>query len=236
MTDFKAEIGIICALDVELAGIKNMMADISVEKISGVTFICGTLEGKKAVAAECGVGKVFAAICAEAMILKYRPEIIINSGVAGGLSKTLSISDAAIATDAVEHDMDSSALGDPVGMISGINIIKLPCDEYAVKLLLGAAKDLGIHAEAGTIASGDKFIASDSDRERIRQNFGAIACEMEGASIAHVCYVNSVRCAILRTVSDGGDDSAAKDFPAFCEKAAVQSQKIIKRFVRDFND
>lgn len=184
MTDFKAEIGIICALDVELVGIKNMMADISEEKISGVTFIFGTLEGKKAVAAECGVGKVFAAICAEAMILKYRPEIIINSGVAGGLSKTLSISDAAIATDAVEHDMDSSALGDPVGMISGINIIKLPCDEYAVKLLLGAAKDLGIHAEAGTIASGDKFIASDSDRERIRQNFGAIACEMEGASIA----------------------------------------------------
>ena len=236
MTDFKADIGIICALDIEIAGIKDMMTDKSEEKISGITFICGTLEGKKAVAAECGVGKVFAAICAEAMIIKYRPGIILNSGVAGGLSKTLSICDAAIAADAVEHDMDSSALGDPVGMISGINIIKLPCDEYASGLLLGAAKALGIHAERGTIASGDKFIASESDRERIRQNFGAIACEMEGASIAHVCYVNSVRCAILRTISDGGDDGAAMDFPAFCEKAAGQSFEIIKRFVRDLND
>ncbi len=234
MTDFKAELGIICALDVELAGIKNMMTDKNEETLSGITFITGMLEGKRTVAAECGVGKVFAAICAEAMIIKYRPEIIVNSGVAGGLSDTLSICDAAIAESAVQHDMDSSALGDPVGMLSGINIIYLPCDPLASKLLLSAAESLGIHSESGVIASGDKFIASDSDRERIKETFGAIACEMEGAAIAHVCYVNKTRCAILRTISDGGDSGADMDFPAFCEKAARQSYKIIRRFAREF--
>lgn len=236
MTDFKATIGIICALDVELAGIKAMMTDVKEEALGSVTFITGTLEGKKAVVAECGVGKVFAAICAEAMIIKYHPEIIVNSGVAGGLSETLSICDTAVAKDAVEHDMDTSALGDSVGMLSGINIINLPCDSAASELLLSAAKALGIHAESGTIASGDKFIASDSDRDRLRQSFGAIACEMEGAAIAHVCYVNNVRCAILRTISDGGNSSADMDFPTFCNKAAQQTYEIIKRFARDFND
>lgn len=234
MTDFKAEIGIICALDVELAGIKEMMHEKKEETVSNVTFVTGMLEGKKTVAAKCGVGKVFAAICTEAMIIKYRPEIIINSGVAGGLSDTLAICDAAIAENAVQHDMDSSALGDPVGMLSGINMIKIPCDEKSSKILLSAARSLGIHAEYGTIATGDKFIASNSDRERLRQSFGAIACEMEGAAIAHVCYINNVRCAILRTISDGGDSDADMDFPAFCEKAAHQSYEIIRIFAREF--
>lgn len=234
MTKFNAKIGIICAMDVELEGIKRSMIPEGEETVSGITFYKGTLEGKKTVAAKCGVGKVFAAICAEAMVLLYSPEVIINSGVAGGLSDTLSICDAAIAESAVQHDMDTSPLGDPVGLLSGINIINIPCDVKAANLLKASADALGIHAEIGIIASGDKFISSQEDRERLKKDFNAISCEMEGASIAHVCYVNSVPCAILRTISDGGNDDAKMDFPEFCLKASKQSHEIIKRFARDF--
>lgn len=234
MTEFKSKIGLICAMEVELDGIKKLMTIEREEKISGINFVLGTLCGVKTAAAICGVGKVFAAICAEAMILNYSPDIIINSGVAGGLSKTLSICDAAIAESAVEHDMDTSPLGDPVGLISGINIINIPCDKKASRILIDAAENLGIHTEYGTIASGDKFISSDKDREFIKDEFSAIACEMEGAAIAHVCYVNNVKCAVLRTISDGGDDNAKMDFPVFVKKASENLTKIIQKFAGEY--
>ncbi len=232
MMKFKAEIGIICAMDVELSGIKEMMTIENEAVISGISFYYGALEGKKVVAARCGVGKVFAAICTEAMIMCYSPDIIVNSGVAGGLSSGLSLCDAAVASSAVQHDMDTSPLGDPEGLISGINMIYLPCDEHASTLLKSCAEAVGVHSECGVIASGDRFISSDSEKERLRNKFSAIACEMEGASVAHVCFVNNVKCAVLRTISDGGNDNAKMDFPEFCAKAARQSHEIIKEFVR----
>lgn len=234
MTEFKAKIGIICAMDIELDGIKKNMIIEKEEKISGIQFVLGTLCEVKTVAAVCGVGKVFAAVCTEAMILNYSPEIIINSGVAGGLSETLSVCDAAVAQSAVEHDMDTSPLGDPVGMISGINIINIPCDKEASRILINTAENLNIHTEYGVIASGDKFISSDKDRRFIKKEFSAIACEMEGAAIAHVCYINNVKCAVLRTISDGGDDNAKMDFPVFAKKAAENLSKIIKKFAEEY--
>ena len=114
----KADIGIICAMEVELSKISEAM-DIKIKKeISGVEFLYGTLEGKNVVCAVCGVGKVFAAICTEAMILNFAPDVIVNSGVAGGLSDSLSICDAVVAESMVQHDMDTSPLGDPVGLLS----------------------------------------------------------------------------------------------------------------------
>lgn len=234
MTNFRADIGIICAMEIELEGIKCLMDIEGVDKISGIEFIKGTFSGKKVVASVCGVGKVFASICAEAMIITYNPELIINSGVAGGLSPSLSICDAAVGESLVQHDMDTTALGDTLGFISGINKVNLPCDERASELLVKCAKEEGINVETGVIASGDSFVSSSEKKNFIRDNFSAIACEMEGASIGHVCYVNGVKCAVLRTISDGGDDEAFVDFPAFCKKASEKSCKIMERFVREY--
>ncbi len=235
MTEYKADIGIICAMGMEMEDIRQSMSDSRRETISGISFVFGTLCGKKVAAAVCGVGKVFAALCTEAMILTFHPDIVINSGVAGGLSSTLSIGDAAIAEKLVQHDMDTSPLGDPIGQISGINMTYFPCDAKAVTSLASAAKVLGIHAERGVIASGDQFIGSDEKKQYIKEMFSAIACEMEGAAVAHVCYVNGVKCAVLRTVSDGGDEAASMDFPTFAKAAAHQSCQIMKRFVRDYH-
>ena len=224
-------VGIICAMEKEAEGIISAMKDVYTETVSGISFNIGKIGSRDCVVSVCGIGKVFAALCAQTMIIKYSPSLIINSGVAGGLSPELKICDIAIAQALVQHDMDTSALGDPKGLISGINMIELPCDHDTASLLGKCAEDEGIHTVSGIIASGDRFISEEKDKEFIKGTFGAIACEMEGAAVGQVCYVNAVPCCVMRAISDGGDDNAKMDYPTFAKAAAEQAIKVILRFL-----
>ncbi len=225
-------IGIIGAMALEVDSIKSQIEDCSITTISGIDFFCGTLYGKSVVVAKCGVGKVFAAICAQTMILSFGTTHIINTGIGGTLTSELDILDVAIASGAVQHDMDTSPIGDPVGLISGINRILLPTDQALAKTAAAAAKELGIKHMLGVIASGDQFIA-DSERKRlIVDNFGAICCEMEGAAIGHVCYVNSIPCLIVRAISDSASGEAKMEFPKMASSAAMRSQALIKEIFK----
>ena len=158
--------------------------------------------------AVCGIGKVFAAICTEAMILRYAPSLVLNSGVGGTLTPALSIGDIAVATSLVQHDMDTSALGDPVGLISGINKIYFEADKDAVARLCAAADKVGARTLCGTIASGDRFLADAAHKRFIADTFGAVACEMEGAAVAQVAYVNHTPFAVMRAISDSASGDA----------------------------
>ena len=215
-------IGIIGAMDVEVESIKALLTDTHTENISGVSFVKGQFAGKEIVVAKCGVGKVFSALCTEAMILKFSPEMIINVGVAGCLTPDLKIGDAVIADNVCQHD---------VGMLSDINIVKIPTDQKVTALLADAVAEAEVSYKIGTIASGDQFVASSEKKEYIKSNFSAISCEMEGGSIGHVCFVNNVPFAVLRTMSDGADDGANMDFPTFCKMAAENEVKIIEKFL-----
>jgi len=119
-------IGIIGAMDIEVENIKALLSDITTETVSGVDFVKGKFGQKDVVVAKCGVGKVFSALCTEAMILKYNPKVIINVGVAGCLTPELKIGDIVIADKVVQHDMDTSPLGDPIGMLSDIKSCTSP--------------------------------------------------------------------------------------------------------------
>lgn len=223
-------VGIICAMQIELDRIKAALGDAHSETVGSIEFTVGTLHRRKVVCAVCGVGKVFAAMCAQTMILRYHPECIINSGVAGGLAEGLDVLDTVIADSVVQHDMDTSAVGDPVGMISGINMIYIPCDEKVRDTLKAASEAAGAHCVCGRIASGDIFVTDSESRENIKKTFGAAACEMEGAAVGQVCYVNKVPFGILRTVSDNGN--AAEDYPAFAKAAADISSAAAIEFVK----
>lgn len=107
-------IGVIGAMQMEIDNLKKSLENSSVEEISSVKFVKGTIGDVEVVAAVCGVGKVFAAICTEAMILTYQVDRIINIGVAGTLCSDLGVMDVALANQVVQHDMNTSALGDPV--------------------------------------------------------------------------------------------------------------------------
>ena len=151
--------------------------------------LCGKIGDQYVVAAKCGIGKVFAAICAEAMILKYDVDMIVNIGVAGTLTKDLNVLDVAVATNVLQHDMDTSPIGDPKGLLSGINMILLPADTKMVELMCSCLADRNIHYKKGNIATGDQFIATKEQKDYISNTFDAIAAEMEGGSIGHVCYL-----------------------------------------------
>lgn len=224
--------GIIGAMKIEVETIKTLMENKKSEVISGVEYVSGTLHGKEIVTAVCGIGKVAAAMCAQTMILKYAPERIINTGVGGSLSENLAIGDVAVAESLVQHDMDTSPLGDPVGLISGINVINIPCDEKVVGTLINCVESLGgIKALRGVIASGDQFIADAAKKEYIKSNFNAVVCEMEGASIAQVCFTNGVPFGVVRAVSDCADGSSHMDYGEFLPMAAANAAKLIESFV-----
>lgn len=225
-------IGIIGAMDIEVESIKSLLSDTVTENISGVDYVAGKFGEKDVVVAKCGVGKVFSALCTEAMILKYNPEIIINVGVAGCLTPELKIGDIVIADRVVQHDMDTSPLGDPIGMLSDINIVHINADEKITAILEESVKSAGFDYRIGTIASGDQFVADKEKKDFIKSNFGAISCEMEGGSIGHVCYVNKVPFAVLRAMSDGADDGANMDFPTFCKMAAENEVTVIRDFLK----
>lgn len=224
-------IGIIGAMDIEVNYFKEVIENPQVKTISGIDFYSGVIGNHQVVVARCGIGKVFAAICAEAMILNYNPDVIINTGAAGGLSPELSITDIAVATAVVQHDMDTSPLGDPVGLVSGINIVEFPADKSYGDKLVEAAESLGLNCVRGIIASGDTFVATNEQRARIRKSFNAIACEMEGAAVGHVCYVNQVPFVIVRSISDSSSDSATMEYPEFVKIAAKNSFEVLYRML-----
>ncbi len=227
-------IGIIGAMDVEVDGIKKLIENKKEKVISQITFVSGRLFGKEVVVAKCGIGKVFAALCTEAMINFYSPDLIINTGVAGSLCEELSTADVVLSTSVVQHDMDTSAIGDPVGLISGINIIEIPADKALADRLFEVIESVGVKCKKGIIASGDRFVADAETKKKIVGEFNAVACEMEGGAVGHVCYVNRVPFAVVRAISDNADGKSEMDYPAFAEIAAANSVNIINEFVRNY--
>ena len=221
-------IGIIGAMDMEVNGLKQCMEDATVETIAKIEFYKGTIKGVPCVVARSGVGKVNAAICAQIMALTYHPKAIINTGVAGGIGKGVSVGDVVVSRGLVQHDMDTSAVGDPKGFISGINLITIPATEKLVNLIVEKAKhtyDGAVHI--GIIATGDQFIGQSDKLKEISEEFQAIACEMEGASIAQTCYMNDIDFVVIRAISDNADEQANVSFEQFAATAAEKSISLL---------
>ncbi|MBQ3074638.1 MAG: 5'-methylthioadenosine/adenosylhomocysteine nucleosidase [Clostridia bacterium] len=221
------KIGVICAMKTEAEQILSAMNGKETKTVGSMEFHVGTIGKKDVILCVCGIGKVFAAMCAQTMILTFSPDCLINSGVAGSLTDALDILDIAVAEDLVQHDMDTSPLGDPVGLISGINVVELPADPSLAEDVCKAAASLEIPTKKGRIASGDQFIATPAQKERIKALFDPIACEMEGGAIAQVAFVNRVPFACIRAISDSYSGKNEMDYPVFADKAAARGASIL---------
>lgn len=244
---FKGTYGIIAAMQVEAEQIVAAMEDVRVETVGGIEFHIGRVREEdpradgeigeaELIVAVCGIGKVFAAMCAQTMIVKYAPGRIINTGVAGTLSPQIGIGDVVIASDVVEHDFDTTAFGDEPGLIPGLGTVKMHCSErLSMSELRNAALDVlgesGAKVFRGVIASGDQFIADAEKKRQIVERFGAVACEMEGGAVGQVCAADGVPFAVVRTISDSADGGAVEDYPAFAKKSAELSARIVLRAV-----
>lgn len=227
-------IGIIGAMDTEVRMLQADMTEIREVGIGLDTYMSGELYGQPAVVVQCGPGKVNAAICTQNMITAFHPEAVINVGVAGAGSGNVHVGDVVIARATVQHDMDTSPIGDPIGLISKINLVEIPCDEALVTELAEAVKHTdGTPCHIGVIATGDQFINDEERRNAIHERFDSLAVEMEGGAVAQTCYINRVPHAVLRTVSDESNGQSTVTYAAFAQNAAEHAQKVIKRFMED---
>ena len=226
-------IGIICAMEIEAEKLKANLKDAVEARVGRLRFVSGKLCGQDAVIALAGVGKVNAAMCAQALVMKYAPELIVNSGVAGSLSPRLDIGDIAVGVGVVEHDFDTTAMGDPPAFFNDLNGDTFPCDADAAQAILRAAAAEGVHAVPAKIASGDQFITDGAIKARLVERFGAEACEMEAGAIAHVCFANGVKCAVIRAISDSTDGEHQVEFYKFLPVAAENSARVLMTFLRD---
>lgn len=222
--------GIICAMDLELEGfLKNMTVEETLTK-SGITFYKGKIKNSEAVIAQCGVGKVNAAICTQLMIDFFSPELIVNSGVGGALDERLTVCDLVIGDCAVEHDMDATALGEEKGNLDlgDEQLVYLPLDKNASERLMKLAKSYeSSNVYLGTVASGDKFVSDTEERLSIGKAFNALVCEMEGASMAHVCYRAKVPCAVVRAISDDLTHNTGMSFNEFKYIASEKTVELL---------
>lgn len=231
-------LGIIGALDIEVNGIIEKMEKPCEKVFSSIKFTSGIIDGTQCVIAKCGIGKVNAALCTQTMILEYHPDKIINTGIAGSTSSKTHIGSVVIAENVVQHDFDTTLLGDEAGtlFLPEENIIYIPADKALENELVKVCSELGdIDYTVGTVATGDQFIGTIEDRLSIHERFGAVACEMEGGSIAQVCYVNKVPFSILRSISDDStsDESAQVEYSTFSKSAAEKAIEIITAFIKD---
>ena len=228
------KLGIIGAMDVEVATLKEKMVDKTVRTIAGSGYCEGTLEGMEVVVVQCGVGKVNAALCAQILCDCFDVTHIVNTGIAGSLNAELDIGDFVISKDAIYHDMDATNFGYPMCQVPGMSVLSFPADDMLIKESYAAAQAAHPgHVRIGRVATGDQFVADKNLKEKIIANTGAFCTEMEGAAIAHTAWKNGVPFVIIRAISDKADDSAEMDYPTF-EAAAAQrcaqvTQSLAKR-------
>ncbi len=225
-------VGIIGAMDCEIEEILLSMTGVKTCEFSGMTFYKGKIGKTKVVLVKSGVGKVFASVATQTLILKFGVTRVVNTGVAGSVSHA-KIGDIVIASAVAQHDMDTSALGDPLGLISGINKVFFKSDAYMQGRALKSAEELGLNAVIGVIASGDKFICEEKDKKFARDTFGALCVEMEGAPIGQVAYINGVPFTVLRSISDDGESEHKVEFATFAKQSAKKVSELLIKMLND---
>lgn len=228
-------IGIIGAMEEEITNVLEDMNVVATKNALGLDFHLGTLNNSSnnIVLVRSGIGKVNAALCAQVLIDLFAVDAVINVGVAGAIDKNIKIGDIVISTDAVQHDFDTSALGDKPGVISRMDTSEFHADPMLIEAAKKAVEGVGFPVYEGRIASGDQFVSEPALKEKIAELFNPICCEMEGAAIAHACYLNRVPFVIIRAISDNAEEGCDVNYERFFRESAVTAGRIIKNMIAE---
>ena len=231
-------LGIIGAMDEEVAKIKERLENVEVQTFGGMDFYKGNFEGKSVVVVRSGIGKVNAAVCAQILADRYQVSGIVNTGIAGSLMAKIDIGDIVLSTDALQHDMDATNFGYPAGQITRLDVVSFPADP---KLLALAKECCGrvnpeIHTYEGRVVSGDQFISDQKKKDWLIETFHGYCTEMEGAAIAQAAYLNGIPFLIIRAISDKADNSANVDYPTFEAQAIIHSVNLMLEMIRCYEE
>jgi adenosylhomocysteine nucleosidase len=227
-------IGIIGAMDEEVEILINEISLERKEVKANMQFNCGILWGHNAVVVRSGIGKVNAAVCTQILADDFNVDCIINVGIAGGIGENIYPGDIVIGDNLVQHDMDTTAFGDKIGQIPRLDTYDFKCDTQLVAKAKDACKYLkNSSSYIGRIVTGDQFIANVEKIRWMHSEFNALACEMEGGSIAQVCYLNNIPFIVIRSISDNANNGAHMDYEKFKHIAVENSVTILKHMIEN---
>ena len=231
-----AVFGVMGAMGEEVEALIGCLDGASTRTRGPFVLHAGRIEGRRVMVAECGIGKTNAAALTQAL-LDAGAAAVVFTGVAGAVDEGLSVGDVVVSRDAVQHDVDVTALGYALGEVPGDGIA-WRADPRLIDAALAAAREAAAEDPAparvvvGRVASGDSFVASTVEVAWLRSTFGAACAEMEGAAVAQVCAKWNVPFVIVRSISDTADHDAQVDFRAFTALAAARAARVVPGLLR----
>lgn len=227
------KIGIIGAMELEVEALKAKMQVNRIVERAGMKFFEGILSDTEVVIVQSGIGKVNAGICVQILADVFNITTVINTGVAGSLDNEANIGDIIISSESQQHDMDVTALGYEPGIIPQLKESVFKADAKIVETAVAVCKEVNpdIHVLTGKVVSGDQFISSNEQKDKLIQVFHGSCAEMEGAAIAQAAYLNNIPYVVIRAISDKADGSAQMDYPTFEKAAAAHSANLVEHLV-----
>lgn len=232
----KEIIGIIGAMDSEVRSLCSDLKSMEKTEFNGLTFYKGELNQKNVIVVKSGIGKVNAALCAQALIIKFGATKVINTGIAGATGGNLGIFDFVASSSVVYHDFDTTAFGYKLGQIPGMEP-QFTADETMAQKAVTVFEKTDFAKEhkivKGLIASGDQFISAGEKKDFIKSNFNPLCVEMEGCAIAHACTLSKVPFVIIRCMSDMADDTVESTYSFNEDVCADMCASFVKQFIQE---
>ena len=227
-------IGIIGAMEEEVAILKEKMSEVTVLEKAGMEFFKGILGGQQVVIVRSGIGKVNAGICTQILADVFQVNAVINTGIAGSLKAEINIGDIVLSTDTMQHDVDAREFGYEIGQVPRMDTRTFPADNRLRETALQVCRKVNpeIQVFEGRVASGDQFVADKETKEKIIANTQAYCTEMEGAAIGQAAYLNGIPYLVIRAISDKADDSAHMDYPAFEKEAIRHTVNLVENMMK----
>ncbi|MDD5888835.1 MAG: 5'-methylthioadenosine/adenosylhomocysteine nucleosidase [bacterium] len=230
------KVGIIFAMEEEL---KELIKYLNIENeytIFDLIFYEGKIHNIDCVLVKCGVGKVNAARTTQILIDNIKVDYIFNIGVAGGVSNILKIGDIVIGENLVQHDFDITAFNHEKGYIPEIGVY-IKSDEYLYTIANNVLREKNeLNVVSGVIASGDIFCTEEKMGEKINKKFNALCVEMEGASIAQICYLNHIPFLVLRSISDTPNNNNTITYEKFLETSSKNIAKAMNEILEKLSN
>lgn len=231
------KIAIIGAMEEEVTLLRDHIENKQQTVIAGCEFTSGKMNGADVVLLRSGIGKVNAAMSTTILLEKFKPEVVINTGSAGGFHPDLNVGDVVISTEVRHHDVDVTAFGYEYGQVPQLPAA-FQADEKLVHLAVTAAKEINeIQVVKGLIATGDSFMNDPIRVESLREKFEDLqAVEMEAAAIAQVSHQFQTPFVIIRSLSDIAGKESDVSFEQYLEKAAINSASLVMKIVKAVNE
>ncbi|MFW5408313.1 5'-methylthioadenosine/S-adenosylhomocysteine nucleosidase [Pectobacterium brasiliense] len=222
------KVGIIGAMEQEVTLLRDRIENRQTFQRAGCEIYTGHINGVDVALLKSGIGKVSAALGTTLLLEHSKPDVVINTGSAGGLAPTLNVGDIVVSDEVRYHDADVTAFGYEPGQMAGCPAAFL-ADEKLITLAQAVIAELQLNAVRGLVVSGDAFINGAEPLARIRTTFPkAIAVEMEATAIAHVCHQFAVPFVVVRAISDVADKASHLSFDEFLSVAAQQSTRMVE--------